>query len=125
MASGSIWRCALLFILALISPIAHAQQGWLVHDPVSGGGGPAFNPRSCVWVATQAFAGWGSRTVTVTAHNYIRWGQTGCVLQIARLVEHIHRGKGGRSLDRLMRTPPVSDGQHRITITILLAYLDP
>ena len=83
MASRSIWQRALILIIALISPVAYAQLGWLVHDPFSGGGGPEFNPRSCVWVATQAFVGWGSRTVTVTAHNYIRWGQTSCVLQIA------------------------------------------
>ncbi|SPJ92928.1 uncharacterized protein FTOL_13806 [Fusarium torulosum] len=102
MVSGSIWQCALLFILALINPIVHAQQGWLVHDPVSGGGGPAFNPRSCVWVATQAFAGWGSRTVTVTAHNYIRWGQTGCVLQIANTSPTSFSVQGGQLRSALL-----------------------
>ncbi|KAH7205776.1 hypothetical protein BKA60DRAFT_611754 [Fusarium oxysporum] len=102
MVSRSMWQSALILIIAFISPVAHAQLGWLVHDPFSGGGGPAFNPRSCVWVATQAFAGWGSRTVTVTAHNYIRWGQTGCVLQIANTSPTSFRVQGGRSLQNII-----------------------
>ncbi|KAJ9415769.1 hypothetical protein QL093DRAFT_2592731 [Fusarium oxysporum] len=92
MASRSIWQ--------LPSP-THSLS-WLVHDPFSGGGGPAFNPRSCVWVATQAFAGWGSRKVTVTAHNYIRWGQTGCVLQIANTFPTSFSVQGGRSLQNII-----------------------
>ncbi|KAF4952002.1 hypothetical protein FGADI_7118 [Fusarium gaditjirri] len=50
---------------------------------------------SCMYVITQAFAGWQSRYVTVPANNHIRWGQKKCVLQINNNNPHAFVAKGG------------------------------
>ncbi|KAH7265749.1 uncharacterized protein BKA55DRAFT_559475 [Fusarium redolens] len=50
---------------------------------------------SCMYVITQAFAGWQTRYVTVPANNHIRWGQKKCVLQINNNNPHAFVVKGG------------------------------
>ncbi len=95
---------ALCFALSYFASSAAAL--WAIKNPVSVTGHVSPQLRSCLWVTTQAFKGWSTRTITVSPFNFIRWGQSGCVIDI----------NNGYSFDFLVSGADLAQGFAQLTV---------